>query len=330
MKTRAWLTAALCGLVAAPAVVPAQTPAPQEVVLKFKHQAGKTRKFRLGMKSDMTMTPISEAGDVGSLPMLLKSTAFFTEKVQKVEDGTAALLVSPLSLTMDTSAFGMSIVLKMEGGKLTMNGQEVTADSPLGPVAQMLSDEPIQVRRSPLGTLEMLSPPNGISQMLSSSLMVQLPEGAVKPGDSWDTSAVGATQLPLGGGVPSLELKLTHTLKALEKAGGRTLALIDTVGGADLGGQGSQKFSGSTRFDVTEGSIKSGSYKADVKMKVKMPAGLGGAPGGAPEGGNDAGSMQIEGQVIMNLAEVLPAPVKKPAARPAPRKASKKPVRRKR
>lgn len=341
MKTRAWLTLALCGLVAAPAAVPAQEPAAGgEVVLQFKHQPGKARKFRLGLNSNMTMTPLGQAGGVGSLPMVVKSLGYFTEKVQSVQGDSAALVVSPLSMTMDTSAFGMSILLKMENGKFTMNGQEIPADGPLGPLAAMLSSKPVEVHRNGRGEVTMPADATGLTQLLNSSLLVQLPEGAVKPGDTWETTAKGQGQLPLGGALggapggalPAVELKLKHTLKALEKQAGRTIAVIETAGGAALGegqGEGSQKFSGTTRFDVAEGAIKSATYKADVKMKLKLPAALGGAvPGAAPdagnpaEGGADAGAMQIDGVVAMDLSEVLPT-----AAKPAAKPTAKKPVR---
>lgn len=358
MRTRVWLPLTLCATALAP-VLAAQEA--QEVTLQFKHQPGQTRKFRFDMKADLTVTPEGAGGGIGALPIGLKSTSYFTEKVQAVDGDSASLLVTPLSMVMDTSLLGMSTVLKMEGGKVTMNGQPLPPGGGFGGLEGMVSGKAMTVRRNALGQVTVdAAGAAGISQMLNSSFLLQLPEKPVKIGDSWETSFKASGQLPVGGplspNLPDLELKLTHTLKSLEMQKGSQVAVIETKGSAGVGqpaaggpemppaGQdmppAGQTYSGTTHFDVTRGTILSGKYGADVKMKVPVPAGLGGgfpgAPQGAPMPEGAPGSMQIDGMMTFTLGEaplVTPkpapkkaAPVKKatPAKKPAPRKPAPK------
>ena len=110
MKTRVWLPLATAvQAVMAPAFSRAQegSPAGQAVVLAFKHKPGQARRLRFDMKADFTITN-EGGGGLGALPIGLKSTAFFTEKVTSVEGPVASLLVTPHSMTMDTSVLGMS------------------------------------------------------------------------------------------------------------------------------------------------------------------------------------------------------------------------------
>jgi hypothetical protein len=332
MKTRALvgcsLTLALLALCRAQAE-------DQMVTLRFKHVPGQAHKFRFGMKSDMTMTPEGGAGGgPGALPVGMKSTSIFTEKVKSVEGDSAALIVTPLSMILDNSVMGMSIAVKMEGGKLTMNGQEVGPDSPMAPLAGMLSNKPVEVRRGALGEVTPGPGVTSLNQMLNSSFLFHLPDHPVKIGDSWETSESGSA-LGLGGGIggglgpklPEVQLKLTHTLKSLENKGGHVVAVIETKGvsGATDGAaddQG-QKYEGTVRFDVTAGGVQSAQYSADVKTKINLAGllsggggGLPGAPGGAPKPENLPGAMRIDGMMKLDLAELpLVATPAKPAAK---------------
>lgn len=336
MKTRAWLPLSFAALAV---VLPAAAQdASQEVLLQFKHQAGQSRKYRFQMKADFTVTPDGNgAGGLGALPIGLKSTAFFTEKVASVDGQVASLLVTPLTMTMDTSLLGMSTVLKMERGKLTVNGQPLPPGSNLGGLEGMLAGKPLSLQRNAQGQLAAVAADaTGISQMLNSSFLLQLPEGPVKVGDTWETAMKGAAKLPVGGPLqpqlPDMELKLTHTLKSLETSGGKLHALIETKGGAtSSAGENKdapmgQTYSGVTRFDVNQGAILSGKYSADIKMKVPVPTGLGTAPPAAPEGAPTPegmpASMQLDGIMSFTLGEapMVPAQAAPKATKPAVRK----------
>jgi hypothetical protein len=341
MKTRALigccLTLALLSLCGAQAE-------DQMVTLRFKHTPGQAHKFRFGMKSDMTMTPEGGAGGPGALPVGMKSTAIFTEKVKSVEGDSASLIVTPLSMILDNSVMGMSIAVKMEGGKLTMNGQEVGPDSPMAPLAGMLSNKPVEVRRGALGAVTPGPGVTSLNQMLNSSFLFQLPDHPVKIGDSWETSESGGSALGLGGGIggglgpklPDMQLKLTHTLKALENKGGHVVAVIETKGGSGAAegaadDQG-QKYEGTVRFDVTAGGVQSAQYSADVKTKINLAGLLSGGAGGAglpgapdaPKPENLPGAMRIDGMMKLDLAEL---PLVTAPAKPAVKKpVAKKPV----
>lgn len=319
----------------------------QMVTLRFKHTPGQAHKFKFLMSSDMTMTPEGGAGGgPGALPVGMKSTAIFTEKVKSVEGDSAALIVTPISMILDNSVMGMSIAVKMEGGKLTMNGQEVGPDSPMAPLAGMLSNKPVEVRRGALGELTPGPGVTSLNQMLNSSFLFHLPDHPVKVGDSWETEESGGSALGLGGGIggglgpklPEMQLKLTHTLKSLENKSGHVVAVIETKGvsGAAEGAaddQG-QKYEGTVRFDVTAGGVQSAQYSADVKTKINLSGllsggaggggGLPGAPEGAPKPENLPGAMRIDGMMKLNLTELplVAAPAKPAAKKPV----AKKPV----
>src|SRR4051812_13020381 len=113
----------VCAAASLPAVRADGPAGGEPVTLQFKDVPGKVHKFRFAIKSDLTMTPDGGGGGgLGALPVGVKSTALFTEKVKSAEADSASLIVTPISLVMDNTIMGMSIGLKMEGGKLTSNG----------------------------------------------------------------------------------------------------------------------------------------------------------------------------------------------------------------
>ena len=341
MKTHVWLPlAAAVAALLAPTFSRAQAgdPAGPAVLLEFKHKPGQARRLRFDMKADFTITNEGAAGGLGALPIGLKSTALFTEKVTSLEGPVASLLVTPHSMTMDTSVLGMSTLMKMEGGNLTMNGQPVPPGSALGGMEALLSGKPTTIQRGPLGAL---SAPGadamGLGMMMNPSFLVQLPEKAVRVGETWETSVKTAPSLPLGAPVttplPEMELKLAHTLKSLDTAGGKRHALITTTGGISTAPEAkdvsmTQTYTGTTRFDIPAGIVRSGRYKAEIKMRMPVPAGLPGAPP-APEGaaaGETGGAeakptMQVDGLMSFGLTEApVPQPKKAAPKKPAPKK----------
>jgi hypothetical protein len=351
------------GFLALALMLPAAAQAPDQAVsLAFKHQVGKIRKYRLNSKADLVMTPSGMGGGgLGPIPLTLKTDMHFTEKVAGVRDGKATLSVTPLLLIADTGVMGMNMQMKMENGKVTMNGQPVPDQGGLGPMAAMLSNKPITVRRTVLGQIETDGQPNAsLGQLLGSSFLIQLPERPVKVGDTWET----AVKLPgaPGGAVPiaaaPIEVKFTHTLKALEMVNGRLQAVIESAGTAPaapsaappapapppaqppgegapappmVAPSGGTSYAGTTRFDIEGGSIVGGKYTSDIRVTMPLGGLLGGGGGAPPPAGALPDGILIEGAMSFDLGEVPytpPAPVvrkpappaKKPAPRPAPKR----------
>jgi len=322
----------------------------QAVTLAFQHQAGKIRKYRLTSKSDLVMSPqgAGGGGGLGPIPLELKTNMQFTEKVAGVKDGKGTLTVTPLALVADTAVMGMNMQMKMEGGKVLLNGQPVPPDAGLGPMAAMLSDQPVIVRRDARGRIETDAAPNAsLGQLLGSSYLVQFPEGPVKVGDTWESTMQMPGGAPAGVPLPvqgaALEVKLTHTLKALETVAGRLIAVIESTGqtpglpapepapapapGEAPGGVAptpeGTTYSGLTRFDVAQGAIVGGKYGTQIRLSMPLGGLLGGgAPGGAP-GAAAPGlpdGIRIEGSMAFDLGEL---PYVAPAAKPAPKPAAK-------
>jgi hypothetical protein len=320
-----WIPVAAAALALTSPALPAEDSEP--VTLAFKFVQGAARKYRMDTKADLTL--MQGGGGLGALPITFKSALVFTEKITGVQDGVGALAVTPLVMTIDTAALGMNTSMRMEGGKMTINGQPAPPSANAGGIAGM-TGRVINLRRTATG--ETSGAEGGATRgVISSTHLMQLPDKPVKVGDSWETVLVMQPNLPLAGPqeLPEVEIKLTHTLKALQPKGGKLHALIESAGGGATPEGGSvvvqQKYAGTSRFDVSTGSVASGDYSMDLHMESPLPSGL--APGGdqaMPK------RLQIDGTMKFVLSEQpLTAPAKKPvpAKKPAPRTApAKKPV----
>jgi len=342
MKRVRWLVAAgVLSALATPALQAQDEPAAGSeapLTLAHRYKNGQIQRFRGSTSGAMTLTIDAGAGSsFGPVPLGLNQTFAFSEKVTGTRQGAGTLIVALESLTLTSDVMGQKAVIKLQNGKVTssLTGQNVGGAIP-GANAKMLEEmiqtKPTTIRRGPTGsTISGEAPVPGMGSMLggnSIASLIQLPESPVKIGDSWETKQLIVPQvsgpLAAAGGIPAVEMKLTHTLRDVVSKGGKRLAIIDTsgVGTPQTAGGGgpapvlNQSFVGNTRFDVGRGAITSGQYT--VEMDLKMPLPQLARPGAAPGGQGAAptpGGLQIQGAYTIKLAEGAATPAKKTPAK---------------
>jgi hypothetical protein len=349
MRTRergarcAWALAG-CLLAAAAAPLPAQEtppPAAEGVKLVYKFQPGTARRRKGNATVDATVSLEGAGAGMGPIPMTMKMTVGTIEKITGVKDGVATIATQMDTMTLTTNTFGTSVAMKMVGGKtsVTVNGQPTKNPNAVAALKKQFGSG-LVTRRDARGNETAVSGPEDLRQTLGggSASSLQFPENPIKVGESWETTQKvkptvpgGFSGSPAAGGnltTPEFEVKMTHTLRAVEVKNGKQFALIDSIGSGEAPTNDSgpvqslsQSFTGTTRFDMARGVIVSGQYSSDLGMKMAMPAVPGGgAPGAAPGGGNMPSGVRIDGAIKANLSEAPAAPVKPAARKPVKRK----------
>ncbi len=325
--------------------------------LAFKFKPGQVQHFRSVAKTDVSLSPEGQGGGLGPIPINATTVMLAFEKVVSVEGGNGKLTAGVPSMTLTTGAFGMSIVVKTINGKteVLMNGQAMPGAAGLG---GMLGGVPgdVSLVRTPLGaTLEgeaggFAGAPAGI---------LTLPEAAVKIGETWEVQRKLALSLPRVGpaaAVPAIDATIRHTLKSVDKVGGRSVATIEVATieapppvpapaapqGGDMPPPFRQKMNGIFKFDIDRGVVLSSTVKLELSGTFDPSAAAaaagaaggaapGGAGGGQPGGGLGgllgSGPMKIDGYTETTVTEV-PAPKPPgPAAKKPSTVPTKKPTR---
>lgn len=321
-------------------------PSSDEVTLAYKYRTGQVQKFRAVSKSDVTVTP--EGGGAGfAIPPIAVNTQYvYTEKVAGEKDGTGTLSLAMSGLLMTTSVMGMDTVIKMVNGKTTatINGQPAAGMGPgMGMLQNLFSSKPVMLKRDVRGNAAAALTGANPGQLFGMAAMtgVSLPETPVKVGDTWESTRRTAPSLPgplaAAGSAPDVDMKFTHSLKALEVKNGKQFAIIESTGspappmaaGAESTvDAANQSIATTSRFDVARGALVSSRSSIEFSMKIASPTLPGGpASGGAPPAAGPMGgqSLRIDGTVELTLTEV-PAAHARPATR-AP--ARRRPARRK-
>lgn len=105
-------------------------------------------------------------------------------------------------------------------------------------------------------------------------MRLELPEGPVSPGDSWDASI--ATEIPgIPGGSGAMEMAMTYTLTEVASAGGSRFATISFSGPVSMSGQGGGvgmdaggDVTGTMVIDVTKGRLASSEMTMTMDMNI--------------------------------------------------------------
>lgn len=312
------------------AAAQAPEPAPDTVLLAFKHEAGKVQSFRADVSGDLALSPEGEggAGGLGPVPFGLRMNVAYSEKVAGVKEGVGTLASTVTTMTVRTDAMGNQIVGKLANGKVTttLNGRPVeNAPGAVGSLRSLAAQSRSTMRRTPTGEVTLVSGiGNGVGQVTGapSAVIAQFSPDPVRVGESWETvqkfrPGVSGTAPP-GVTPPEVEVRLTHTLKSIEVKNGRRHALVETTGsGSTPEGSAtsvSQNITGTTRFDIERGAVLSAQYDVDLSMKLSL-AGL-----GQPAAPGLGGVIRIDGMLKIVLTEAPAAPAKPAPKKPAPRR----------
>lgn len=323
-----WLAGGVICLIAAVPLAaqegqPPADPAMPTYALAFKHQAGQVQNFRASMKADMTFTPNGGGGGgLGPIPIGLNVLYASTEKITGTRQGTGTVAIKLNNLTLTANAMGQNQVIKMQNGKVTLNGQPAPAGAG-NPLQQMTGSTDSVVKRDPQGNVTLVS--GGGNQLAAlggggtAGVFVQFSDKPVSVGEQWEVTqkvqaaVPGPLAGPAGGQLPQLEVKYTHILKQVVNKDGKRLAIITTTGAGGTPQEGqnamTQDVTGTSRFDIDRGVLVSGQYTINTSMRMASPQ-LGGAEGqpGAPTG------VQIDGMINLTVGEA-PATAAKPAGK---------------
>ena len=280
-------------------IVPPTAPAAQAVTLRYKFAVGQVHRYQYNMDMNMLM----ETGQTGAgipMNMTMQMTMRQTVKSIRPADGAATL------------------VSQIETMHMLNNGQE----TPLPEAQQEKMKQPGTLVMLPTGKIISFTAPElggaGMPGMDFSKGMFSstafLPEGPVKPGDTWS----GDLQAAMAG----MKMAFTSTLASVDQKDGATLANIHNkqTGTIDttmtkgvpvpMKMQGQIAGEGTQLFDTTAGALQSATGTANTDMTMTFgPAADGTTPPGMPQGMKMQMQMKYTMERLSDTAAATAPPV---------------------
>lgn len=329
---------------AAPPMPVSPAPGAEGVSLAYKYKIGSIQRFRTDTTGNLSVSlegAQSAAGIPPAIPLGMKLSNQYTERVAGTHQGTGTLSLQVETMNMLYEAFGKRAQVRYANGRstATLDGRPAPQNTVSAGAARLAQlRKPVAIRRDPRGLVTLVSAAAagqtqpGAGELFGAgnvSILV-LPDHPVQVGDSWESTQRVQPNIPVPNGgasaIPVLEIKLTHTLKSLGTKNGHVFALIDTTGSGSSpegapGGSINESFAGTTRFDVARGAVTSGTYNMEIAMKlpaatvgfIPPPSASGAAPATPP-------SMRIDGTMAMVLMEMPTNSMRAAAAKSAARR----------
>jgi hypothetical protein len=251
---------------ATPVAIP-MTPvlgAAQTVLLRLKYTPGQTLYYRMNIDTVGTIFT-GQSGAGMPLNQHMSMLMHQTVKDVRVVDGAATLDsgIDSMTMTMNGQAFPMPAE--------TMASMKNIGTMVISPTGKTLSFTPSSAVSG------MAMPGMDFTKMSSMSALGQLPEAAVKAGDTWN-SAVSM-------GILGTSVAAHFTLGSIDTTGGKTVALVnqttdgtfDTSTTKGVTGPMGMKMTGKANgtgvlhFDVDAGAIESQTSKIGITMNMTQP-----------------------------------------------------------
>lgn len=251
---------------AAPAAAPAAIApmaAAQGVTLRLKYSLGQSLYYRL--VTDMDGTILTGQSGAGMpikqhMEMLMRQTV----KDVRATDGAA---------TIDTGIDSMTMT--MNGQSMPMPADKMAQMKTVGTFVILPTGKSLSFKPS-AALANAALPGMDLTKMNSMSSLGQLPDGPVKPGDSWKSA--------ISMGMLGSSMAAHFVLDSVDTTGGKNIAVVNqTTDGlfdtstSKSGGPMGLKMtghitgSGVLRFDVDGGAIDSQTSKADITMNMTPP-----------------------------------------------------------
>ncbi len=220
--------------------------AQESILLRYQFNPEETRAYDLNVTGGgRVVLSLPQLGDM-NLPLAMTINGSFEMHTQGVDtEGNGEVSVSLGEMALEVAVMDrvMHLTLDLEKGKALVDGREVALPGAeagegsalsklifvLSPRGQLLDVQGVEEfaaalrRLNPAGPLSPVNPANlvNLKQMLQ-GYSPELPEGPVKPGDTW----VQTMQVPLPGRAEPAEMSTEFLLQKIGEIGGHRIARI--------------------------------------------------------------------------------------------------------